>query len=80
MPRFIDLQELKVEMDVTVGNYHRIMSPNERKQMVNLLRSSVGSSPFENEFETSLIKLSENYYSLTAEECETINQIAKRFL
>lgn len=78
MPRFVDLQEVKVEMDITVSNYYRIMTPNERKQMANLLKSNIGSSVFEHEFEKSLIKLSENYHSLTAEECETINKIANR--
>ena len=42
------------EMDIDVKNFHKLMTPDEKKHMTILLRSSIGTSVPENEFENSL--------------------------
>lgn len=80
MPVFKDYQEMPVEIEVSTKLFYQAMTSGEKQEMRRLLRTGIGSTTTHADFELSISRLSENYYSLTSEEIQTLANIASRFI
>lgn len=80
MPLFTDYQDKLIEMEVSVKLFYQAMTPIERQEMRKLLNLSSETTLMRQDFESSINKLFNNYYSLTEEEIQTLNNISARFL
>ena len=89
MPTFskeVNVDEyVDVDLDIDVDEYYDEMDESDKKEMARLLTRSgyievdpsTGRSSWE--FDEAIIKLRQNYYTLTKEETDLIIKLSKRF-